>query len=437
MRAWFAILLVLCLSAPAFAQSPARLNSTVIRMTSEPSGANVIIDGTPCGTTPATVGVTPGRHEVVVEAQGRRIRSTVTVAEGEMSEVHLELDLDDGEAGEGEEPSDIESPFESGEVPAEQPPPAPAPAPAPALAPATAMHEGVDDWEGEARSGGRRPRRGAGEVDDDRWHRRVYQWPLFDLRFETGVISRSFAVPISESIDTANRDVAGFESDFFGLIGFRVSIFPLFLVRPRPLRGLGFEVAAAFDTGLTVLNRRRNEVVDAHYYECEALVAYRLVLGRPDAGAALKIRFGWHRTDFFLGDVGNDIVPPFTYDTLRIDAGVRVPLGTRHLLAEVGVAYLAVMSVGSDATMAYNESGHEPSANGAEVRLGMIGRLGGFELGWIYVGRFYRSHHQGVGMGWGVDPSTRIDTATGQGIQTTDTAKDDIHEVRLTIGYRW
>ena len=203
------------------------------------------------------------------------------------------------------------------------------------------------------------------------------------------------------------------------------------------MRGLGFEFSYLFDIDLTVYNSRRNQEVDAEYSEGEILAVYRLVLGRPDLGAMVTTRIGWHRSHFFLGDVGNDIVPPFKYDTIRLDGGIRVPLGTRHVLFDLGLAYLAVLSVGGSAEQAYGAEGTIPTSHGGEVRLGLMGRIGGLEVAWQWVLRMFTSEFEGTGFGWGDDPTTRIDTASGRGIRTMGSVDDRFHQVRLSISYRW
>jgi hypothetical protein len=54
-----------------------------LEIRSEPSGARVIIDGQPRGTTPATVrGLAVGAHSVVVEVGGRKATQTVKIEAG-------------------------------------------------------------------------------------------------------------------------------------------------------------------------------------------------------------------------------------------------------------------------------------------------------------------------------------------------------------------
>src|SRR5262249_16043860 len=50
---------------------------------SEPSGARVSVDGTPCGTAPVLVtNLAPGEHNVVLESEQGTLRPTVTVESG-------------------------------------------------------------------------------------------------------------------------------------------------------------------------------------------------------------------------------------------------------------------------------------------------------------------------------------------------------------------
>ena len=54
--------------APAPAEEPPP-ETAPLGITSAPAGADVLVDGQPRGTTPATLAVLPGHHEVVVQAQ--------------------------------------------------------------------------------------------------------------------------------------------------------------------------------------------------------------------------------------------------------------------------------------------------------------------------------------------------------------------------------
>jgi serine/threonine-protein kinase len=77
-------------SAPA---RPAPATSGALVVESRPSGAAVTLDGNPAGTTPLTIAsVAPGRHTVVITAQGMKpVTSTVVVKAGERARVAATL----------------------------------------------------------------------------------------------------------------------------------------------------------------------------------------------------------------------------------------------------------------------------------------------------------------------------------------------------------
>lgn len=87
-----------------------------LRVTSDPPGAQVLLDGRRVGTTPLSVGgVRPGRHSVTVERRGYQAAvRPVTIRPGGVFETVVDL--------------------RPAEVAAQTPPPAPRPAPAPAPA---------------------------------------------------------------------------------------------------------------------------------------------------------------------------------------------------------------------------------------------------------------------------------------------------------------
>ncbi len=59
-----------------------------LEITSEPSGARVVIDGQPRGITPATIrGLSAGDHSVVVEAGGRKVTQAVNIAPGSTAQL--------------------------------------------------------------------------------------------------------------------------------------------------------------------------------------------------------------------------------------------------------------------------------------------------------------------------------------------------------------
>lgn len=363
--------------------------SPLIRVSS-PETASIVIDGTPCGTTPALVEVSPGSHRVVLRIGDRHVSRVVRATPDEV--VHVDLG--------------VESP------------------------PSQRVRAG----NGGAETQTQRPARSAPPAEP--WARRVFLWPMVELQLVSSSGSRSFDVSINPDVDTSGRSSAVFESGAFGLLGFKISLFPFSRFSTVLLRGLGIEGSAFFDVGLLVLNARLGEEVDASFTEAGASLVYNAVIGRHDRGGIVIARLGWHRTEFILGELGNDIVPPFTYDTFRIEAGGRIALGTRHLLLDAGLAYLATISIGVEATQAYGGSGTLPSTHGGEVHLGVLHRIGRIELALAWYGRWFRSEFDGTGQGWGQEPTTRMFNG-GNGIETTGPAHDSIHQLRFSLGYRF
>jgi hypothetical protein len=279
------------------------------------------------------------------------------------------------------------------------------------------------------------------EVDpSDPWSVRVTPWPLFELTLVAAPIIRLFNLPIDRELD-GTRSMAHLETGYFGVIGFQLGLFPFARFRPIALRGLGAEWSACFAVGLEQPDLGAGVPVDASYREFDLNLAYNVFLGRLDVGGQIMVRLGWHNTDFYLGDVGNDIVAPFEYDAVRFEIGARVPLRTRHLVAEARGSYLLVTSVGSAAAEAYGQEGATPSTQGGEVRLGVIARVGGLELDVTYIGRWFSTTFEGDGYGFGIDRDSTdavdLPTTIGRGIRTTAPAKDSFQQIRLGLGYRW
>jgi len=68
--------------------APARPVGT-LHVESTPSGAQVMVDGKPRGTSPATIpDLAPGRHEIVIRSVEGAVRRTVSIAAGETAEVN-------------------------------------------------------------------------------------------------------------------------------------------------------------------------------------------------------------------------------------------------------------------------------------------------------------------------------------------------------------
>jgi hypothetical protein len=80
-------------AAPAAVAVPARVVTTGgLRLTTDPAGAQVWLDGTLRGGTPlALAGLRPGRHTVVVRGPGGSVKADVRVAVGETTEVALQI----------------------------------------------------------------------------------------------------------------------------------------------------------------------------------------------------------------------------------------------------------------------------------------------------------------------------------------------------------
>ncbi len=292
------------------------------------------------------------------------------------------------------------------------------------------IHFGVDDEEGwdEEDEGGGESR------GEESFASGINPWPLFEISVIAAPILRLFRLPIDRNID-GDRSLAHFESKYFGNVGFHISLFPFARFDAPAIRGLGVEVSAAFGVGLDFSISDERSVA-ALYDELDLSLVYILVLGRRDVGGHLLFRLGWHQTNFYLGNIGNDIIAPFEYDSFRIDIGARVPLRTRHILAELRGAYLFTPSIGPDAAQAYSAAESPPSSHAAELRAGLLFRVGGLELAVLYISRWFITRFEGLGFGYGEDPSTKLSTG-GNGIQTTEPAMDQFQQIRLSLGYRW
>lgn len=363
-----------------------------LRFTSDPAGATVFVDGVDRGAAPVDVPVPPGEHEVAVRQAGWEIRGPVLAEVGRITEVEL--------AALGRAAPTSSSPEPVGEIVAEPASPEP-------------------------------------------YLRRVPRWPWVEVALMLGVSQRTLAVPINPALDTGGRDEARLETEFYPSAGFTLAVSPFAGLPSRWVRGLGVTATARLPLALEVWNRRQDLRVDTTAYEAGALVFYRVPVcaftpDLPDALCPdLGLRVGYFHSTFSLGDEGNDIVPPFEYDTVRLGLEGRGPLGIRHLWAEASLDLLPVgAAVGEEATMAYGGSGLEPQSLGVEARVALAGRLGGVDLGVAWVGRWLVTEFEGIGRGWGVEPTTIIGQG-GNGIQTMGPAVDATHHLELFDGYRY
>jgi hypothetical protein len=146
---------------------------------------------------------------------------------------------------------------------------------------------------------------------------------------------------------------------------------------------------------------------------------------------------GYGRFAFDLGDVGNDIVPPFVYDYIYVGVAGYVPLRTTYVGVDVAGGYLGVLGIGADAMNTYNTSGIEPTSNGFTALAGLSGQIWR-SLGWRAAFELLGFHtvHTGIGRGWGLDPTTVIGQG-GNGIQTTGPSLDIFWRAVLMVFYRF
>ncbi len=297
------------------------------------------------------------------------------------------------------------------------------------------------------------PRRGARrewEQDGDREHeerddrdrdggnQRTTPHGWLDLSIEINGASRSFTVPIDPETDTVGRDAARSESNIYPEIGTRLVFYFGGLFTDTWPANIGVEGSFHHHLFLRIMNRERDQEVISEEYSLTVGLNYRIVVGNSERGVTLWPRFGYGRFFFFLGDVGNDIVPPFVYDHLYIGLNVYVPIATRHVGIDLGASYLAVLRIGDHATDAYNAEGQFPTTHGFQILAGLSGEIAAglrwrlaFELQGFY------STHRGTGSGWGYEPTTNISTASGRGIQTLGSAKDIFFRLMPQLSYRF
>lgn len=280
------------------------------------------------------------------------------------------------------------------------------------------------------------PERGSSREQREPGRSSPHGWLEFGL--EINGASRTFYVPIDQVIDTSGRDEARFESSVFPEIGVRLSFYPGGIFTDNWAAGIGVEGSFHHHLFLRVLNRRRNEEVQSEEYSFTVGINYRIALGGADRGLTLWPRIGFGRFSFFLGDEGNDIVPPFVYDHIFLGINAYIPLATRYVGIDLGADYLAVLGIGEHATRAYNASGQLPTTHGFQIQLGLSGQIVAglrWRLGFEMLG--FISEHQGTGQGWGHEPTTRIDTPSGRGIRTMDKATDIFFRLIPQISYRF
>lgn len=281
-------------------------------------------------------------------------------------------------------------------------------------------------------------------------------WGWMEIGVEVNGSSRDFSVPINPSCDTANRSEAAFDSSIFPEFGARFSFYPGGIFTDTWPAHIGLEFSYHHHVYLRVVNRRRVQDVESEQYAFTAGLTYRIAVGNADRGINIWPRAGFGRYSFFLGDVGNDIVPPFVYDHIYLGLNSFIPFSTRYIGLELGGHYLAVFNIGEYAIEAYNASGELPSTNGFQFSAGLSGQIYAglrWRLGFELLG--FISNHVGKGRGWGMSPTSTecdgncenfvgcVDTTTPDrepvtgGIYTTDSANDIIWRLVAHLSYRF
>jgi hypothetical protein len=270
--------------------------------------------------------------------------------------------------------------------------------------------------------------------------------------FDFGGANRRFEVPIDPLCDAEFRTSALFESSVYPSLAFRLSFFPGAIVSDRWPAGFGVEASFQHHLAIRVVNRRENQEVDSSQLAASVGALFRHTWGSADHGATLVTRLGWSRYDFFLGAVGNDIVPPVVYDAVQAGLSVQLPLWTRYAVLEFGAAYLRVLSVGDAMTEAYGAEGTVPKGHGYRLSVGLSGQIvRGLRWNASFEGLGVITRFEGKGAGFGTDPTTVC--ASGEctttpgcvseygwsvigGIATIDDARDSSWRVSIGLSYR-
>lgn len=278
-----------------------------------------------------------------------------------------------------------------------------------------------------------------------------YGWLEAGVEFNGA--SRDFGVPIDPNCSLTGRNTnLGIGISIYSEFGLRASFYPAGIFTRRWVSGLGLDFSFHHHLYLSVVNVRRpaeDREVEAEQYALAVGLVYRLAFGTADIGASLYPRIGFSRFSFALGDRNNDEVPPFVYDHIYLGLALHFPLATRYAVLEAGINYLGVISIGQDASVAYNAEGEIPSAHGFQAQVGVSGQIWAgirWRLGFEVLG-FY-SNHTGRGHGWGASTCStewcRMQeclrdnggTAPG-GIKTTGTAVDVNWRFGAFISYRF
>ena len=291
---------------------------------------------------------------------------------------------------------------------------------------------------------------GGGEGGDDGprdpGDRSPYGW--LELALEVNIASRRFNVPINPVCDLPwERPEATLESGVYPEIGLRLAFFPGSLAGNRWWSNIGLEASYHHHLYLKIVNTSQGLEIDAEQQAVGVGLVYRAPIG--SRGTTLQPRVGWERYDFFLGNVGNNIVPPLVYDALYLGLDAEIGLVRGRLAMELGGHYLGVLSIGQEAIEAFNAPQQYPSTHGLFFSAGLSGTIWrGLRWRVAFEFRGFFSTHEGKGQGWGSgDSSTLCDESCARvaacdesapgGIQTTGTAHDLTWRLAFQISYRF
>lgn len=298
--------------------------------------------------------------------------------------------------------------------------------------------EDEDDGDDEAPAGG-----GSGS-------RRGSPHGFLEIGLDFNMTERAFKVAINPDCDTRNppRNRIELDTSVYSEMGARLAFYPGAIVSDRWFAHLGLEFAYAHHLVLKIVNESQGVPVEASSQTIGLGLVYRLPIVRGRRVISILPRLGWGRYNFVLGNVGNSVVPPFTYDHIYLGLNTHFDLLPRWLGLGLGLHYLGVITPGPDAVATYNGNGMFPASHGVLLGLSLSGQI--FRgLRWAVAFEFegFFTTNQGKGRGWGSgDDSTLCDSTecmnapscsvTG-GIETASRADDLIWRLGLELQYRF
>jgi hypothetical protein len=278
-----------------------------------------------------------------------------------------------------------------------------------------------------------------------------------DLSLEINITQRNFSVGINPLCDyrTNPRNQAYLNTGIFSEIGFGFAFYPGAIFSSRWWSNFGLEFLYRHHLVLKIINETQGTPVDVSEQEVGVGIAYRVPVTTGSRVITILPRLGWRLYDFFLSDVGNDIVPPFDYHQIYLGLNTHIPLVRTRFALSFGASYLAMATIGREAVATYNGLGLLPSSHGVHANLGFSGQIYrglSWQLGFEFLGFF--TSNEGKGRGLGADPANStlcdsncarypscVDPDTGNpivgGIETFGTARDIIWRLVFQMSYRF